>query len=91
LLMRPVPTGSISPPEQWFVRASLATNGFEESDRFWLQNDRARAGFPIDAKSLRDFIKVANRTSDQFAIARAGQEAGGQKISEFSVGGVRHG
>jgi hypothetical protein len=33
LLMRPVPTASIASPHQRFVRASLATNGFEEADR----------------------------------------------------------
>src|SRR5208282_3526992 len=85
--MRPVLTSSVTPPQQWFVADSVTTNGLEEYDRFWLQNDRTRAGLPIDAKSPCGFIEVADRASDQFAIARTGQEAGGQKISEFSVGG----
>ena len=87
LLMRPVPPGSVTPPEQRFVRTSLATNSFEEADRLRLQNDRAWTGLPIDAESPCKFIKVADRAGDQFAIARAGQEASGEKISEFSVGG----
>ena len=51
-----------------------------------MQNDRARACLPVDAKRPCGFIKVADRGRDQFAIARAGQEAGSQKIGEFSVG-----
>ncbi len=87
LLMRPVPAGSIAPPQQWLVCASRATNSLEEANRLGLQNDCARTRLPVDAEGPRLLVEVADRGRDQFAITRAGQEAGSQKVSEFFVGG----
>jgi hypothetical protein len=58
------------------VRPRLARHSsLEEPDHLGLQNDRAKTSLTVDAKRPGHFIKVADRASDQLAIARASQEA----------------